>query len=347
MALFRKAKNTPLDGVEALIADLDGVVYRGHLEIPGAVVHLNRAAERMRVGYLTNNAARTDEQVAAQLTSFGLRITPQDVVTSPQAAVQILRDTVPDGALVFVVGGEGLSNELDKAGYRVTRSAADKPDVVVQGFAQDVGWRELAEASFALAEKPGEPLIPWIATNTDWTIPVPRGTAPGNGSLVSAVHNAVQRLPRFAGKPELAIYQTAFARFGVKPGAALMVGDRLDTDIKGAKNAGMKALHVLTGVDRPKQLLAASADMRPDYIVADLGQLYEPYPETVIARDSAVRVGGAKVRVTGQDVEILQEGSSPLDLLRAGCQAIYRSGLAVYGLRVPEILVADYWRAAE
>lgn len=342
MALFKSAEATPLTGVELLLADLDGVVYRGAQEIPHAVSSLNAAAATMPLAYLTNNASRTDAAVAEQLSGYGLNVAATDVVTSPQAAVTLLQRDVSPGALVFVVGGEGITHELKKAGYRVTRSADDNPDVVVQGFAPEVGWSELAEAAFALAEKADGSAIRWIATNTDWTIPLARGIAPGNGSLVSAVHNAVQRLPEFAGKPETAMFETAFSRYGTTQ--ALMIGDRLDTDIKGGKKAGIKTLHVLTGVDRPKQLLAAAADMQPDYIVADLRGLQQPYPETKIARDGSCKVGGAKVRMEGHKVQILREGEDPLNLLRAACAAIYRSGLAIYGLQVPEILVRDHWQ---
>lgn len=332
----------PLEGRELVLADLDGVVYRGDGAIPGAVEALNLADETRRVAYLTNNASRTDQTVAEHLQRLGLRTTAGDVVTSPQAAVALLADTVPAGSLVLVVGGDGLVDELEKGGFRVTRSAEDDPAAVVQGFAPHVGWEHLAEACYALAEQPGREPLPWIATNTDWTIPRARGIAPGNGTLVSAVHTAVQRLPVFAGKPETPIYEAAFARFGTRK--ALMVGDRLDTDIKGARAAEIPSLQVLTGVDRPKQLVAASQDMRPDYIVASLSEMHDPYPVTETLRDGTARVGSAKVRMNGHVVEVVSEGDSPLNLLRAGCAAIWASGLAIYGLKVPEILYEDHWR---
>lgn len=331
----------PLEGRELLLADLDGVVYRGAAAIPGAVEELNRASESVQLGYVTNNASRTDHAVAEHLRGLGLRAETGDIVTSPQAAVALLARTVPAGSRVLVVGGDGLVDELGKAGFEVTRSADDGPAAVVQGFAPHVGWEQLAEAAFALAEVPGGDPLPWIATNTDWTIPVARGLAPGNGTLVSAVHTAVQRLPVFAGKPETPIFEAAFERFGTRN--ALMIGDRLDTDIKGAFAAEIPSLHVLTGVDRPKQLVAASQDMRPDYIVASLAELHEPYPETERLKDGTMLVGTAKVRMDGHVATVVAEGDSQLNLLRAGCAAIWASGLAIYGLKVPEILYEDLW----
>ena len=325
--------STPLDGVDVLLADLDGVVYAGERGIPHAADGLGRAAAAgVRVGYITNNASRTPEAVAEQLRGFGLELVPDDVVTSPQAAVELLRPLVPAGSTILVVGGEGLTRTLELAGYRVTGSALDAPAAVVQGFHPSVGWVHLAEACYAIRDHG----IPWIATNQDWTIPQTRGIAPGNGTLVSAVHTAVGILPVVAGKPERAIFDTAVARFGAR--SPLMVGDRLDTDIAGAHRAGMPSAMVLTGIDGPKQLLAAQPQERPTYILDHLGQLHEPYPRTIVDGD-LVAVGSAAVRlVGGERIVVEAPGDTHTDLLRAGCALIWGSGRAIYAFEVPDAL---------
>lgn len=341
MALFsrRRVASTPLDGVDVVLADLDGVVYAGPKARPHAVESLNRAGETRRLGYITNNASRRDASVAAHLRELGLAATrSEDVVTSPQAAMRLLRERVPAGATVLVVGGDGLVFELEKAGYIVTRSADEGPAAVVQGFAPEVGWGQLAEAAYALALPEDEGGIPWIATNTDWTIPQARGIAPGNGTLVSAVHTAVGRLAVVAGKPERPIFDEAVDRFGARH--PLFIGDRLDTDIAGAQAAGIDSVLVLTGVDRPKHVLAAPTTSRPTYIVGDLRELHEPYPETIVDGD-VTTVGDASVRIDGPDVRILRAGERPVDLVRAGASAIWATGRAIYGFRVPERLYAD------
>ncbi|WP_240665997.1 HAD-IIA family hydrolase [Agromyces sp. LHK192] len=339
MGLFRTRTDAvaPLDGVDALLADLDGVVYRGADAIPHAVESLNAARRDRAVGYITNNASRSDASVARHLAELGLRVEASDVVTSPQAAMHLLAERVPEGALVLVVGGEGIVTELERRGYRVSRSADDGPAAVVQGFAPDVGWTQLAEASFALNADgfANEAGIPWIATNTDWTIPVARGIAPGNGTLVAAVHTAVGRFPVVAGKPEKPIFDEARRRFTAE--RPLVVGDRLDTDILGANRAGMASAVVLTGIDRAKQLLAAAEAERPDFILGDLRGLHEPYPVIERAR-GVVRVGRAKVRVDEARVVIVTEGDDELDLLRAACHAIWESGRSIHALHVPERL---------
>jgi HAD superfamily hydrolase (TIGR01450 family) len=319
---------TPLDGTDVLFADLDGVIYTGENAVPHAVDALNSAP--CRVAYITNNASRTPESVAEHLRELGLHLDASDVVSSPQAAVKLLATLVPAGSTILVVGGEGLIREVEGAGFRVTDSAHDNPAAVIQGFAPTVGWVHLAEASFALHTG-----IPWVATNTDWTIPVARGVAPGNGTLVSAVHLAVGRLPVFAGKPERAIFDLAAERFDAHN--ALVVGDRLDTDILGANRAGMRSALVLTGIDGPKQVLAAAEDHQPTYILGDLRELSQPYPESIVETKgdtTTVTVGKSVVTMTGHVVRVKKDGSNTLDLLRAGATAIYRSRLRIYGLDV-------------
>ena len=325
---------SPLAGIELVLADLDGVVYRGSAALPHAIDSMNRIQAPAKVAYITNNASRTDVSVAAHLTELGLTVAPEDVVTSPQAAVAILKQTVEWGSTILVVGGDGLVDEVKKAGFVVTRSALDSPAAVIQGFAPEVGWVHLAEAAFALNGDGATGDLPWIATNTDWTIPQARGTAPGNGTLVSAVHTAVGRLPVVAGKPEIAIFTEAMTRFGSR--AALMIGDRLDTDILGANRAGIPSALVLTGIDGPKQVLAAVELERPTFILEDLQGLHEPYPATELREIPGgviTVVGDAAVRRVGAVLTV--DAGEGIDLLRAGAAAIWNSGLAIYALEVP------------
>ncbi|MGP3535169.1 HAD-IIA family hydrolase [Microbacterium sp. RD1] len=333
----------PLDGVDVVLADLDGVVYAGPGAIPHAVESLNAAAnDGRRLGFITNNASRTDASVAEHLTSLGLSVRADNVVTSPQAAMRLLRQIVPPPATILVVGGEGLVVEVQKAGYTVTRSAEDAPAAVVQGFAPEVGWLQLAEAAYALQLPEEEGGIPWIATNTDWTIPQARGVAPGNGTLVSAVHTAVGRLATVAGKPETPIFTEAVARFGAA--SPLFLGDRLDTDIQGASRAGLRSALVLTGIDRPKHVLAAPPDSRPDFLLSDLRELSEPYPATVVS-GARTSVGRATIEIDGPDLRVVSAGERPIDLVRAAAAAIWSSGRAIFGFRIDERVYADpFWR---
>jgi len=328
---------SPLAGRDALLVDLDGVVYAAAEPIPYAAASIAAAQTAgLRVGYVTNNAARTDEQVAEQLRGFGLEAQARDVITSPQAALDLLRELVPAPAVVLVVGGDGITVELERAGYRVTRSADDAPAAVVQGFHPSVGWAELAEASFAIQRTGAH----WIATNQDWTFPHSRGIAPGNGTLVSAVHLATGTMPLVAGKPERPIFDAAVARFGAS--APLMIGDRIDTDILGANRAGIPSALVLTGIDGARQLLPAREEERPAFILGDLRDLAAPYPEATAERvegGAIVAVRDAAVRLDGDRV-LVEASGDRVDLIRAACTLIWGIGRPIYSLDVAEELHA-------
>jgi HAD superfamily hydrolase (TIGR01450 family) len=258
---------------DVALLDLDGVVYRGDLPVPGAAEAIAAArAAGMRFAFVTNNAARTPATVAAHLTAVGVPAGPDDVVTAAQAAATLLGTLVPNGSRVLATGGEGLRVALAEAGFAVVASADDAPAAVTQGYAPELAYADLAEAT--LAVRAG---AVWVATNLDATIPTPRGLLPGNGALVAAVSHATGRRPdASAGKPERAMHDEAVRRSGARH--PLVVGDRLDTDIEGANRAGCDSLLVLTGVTDEAALLAAPPSQRPTYVARDLRALLLPYP---------------------------------------------------------------------
>ncbi|HKE52496.1 MAG TPA: HAD-IIA family hydrolase [Actinomycetes bacterium] len=298
---------------DAALLDLDGVVYRSEALIPHAAAAIDAArAAGMRVAYITNNAARTPDEVAAQLRTLGINAEPADIVTSAQAAARLVAARVPAGSAVLVVGGAGIVAALGERGLRPVRSLDDNPVAVVQGYAPDVDWRQLAEGSYAVNAG-----LLWVATNTDLTIPTARGIAPGNGTLVRAIQAATGQQPLVAGKPELPLHREAVARTGGQD--PLVVGDRLDTDIEGAVKAGSPSLLVLTGVTRPAALVAAPPEQRPSYLAADLRGLVATHPDITNDRDG-YRCAGWHARARDGELEIDGSGD-PIDGLRALCAA--------------------------
>ena len=241
----------------------------------------------MRVAFVTNNAARTPAQVARVLDQMGIDAGPEDVVTSAQAAAAIVRTMVPTGSLVLVVGGRGIQEALESEGLKPVATVDDDPVAVVQGWTPELDWRMLAEGAYALARG-----LPWIATNTDLTVPTGRGIAPGNGSFVALLGRVVGRSPDVvAGKPGVALLEQTARRYrATRP---LVVGDRLDTDVAGAHAAGMDSLLVLTGVTSAEDLLAAGPDLRPTYVGSDLGALLTAHPGVEV-HDSTF-VAGSRV----------------------------------------------------
>lgn len=252
---------------DTALLDLDGVVYRGADAVPHAVEALLAAAKLgMRLTYVTNNASRTPEAVAEHLVRLGLPATPEDVVTAAQAVARMIAESVPAGAKVLAVGGEGLRVALEAHGLVPVASADENPAAAVQGYRPTTSWEELAEIAYAVQRG-----VPWFAANTDLTMPTARGIAPGNGALVTAVAQACGGWPRVAGKPEIALHRETMIRTNAK--RPLIVGDRLDTDIEGANRAGVDSLLVLTGVTTRDQAQAAEGAQKPTYIADDLRAL--------------------------------------------------------------------------
>ncbi|GAA4121026.1 HAD hydrolase-like protein [Knoellia locipacati] len=253
-----------VDRYDAIVCDLDGVVYRGDPAVPYAVDSLSAAG--IPIQYATNNASRPPADVGAHLRRLGLSVQDSAVATSSQAAAWLLTQHVAVGAAVLAVGGSGVAEALRERGYVPVTTAADDPVAVVQGYGADVTADDLAQAAYAVQRG-----ALWLATNTDHTLPTAQGYAPGNGALVLAVGAAVGRGPDLvAGKPDEPLYLMCAERLGVAPVRVLAIGDRLETDIEGAHEAGMDSLLVLTGVHGVHDAVAAAPESRPTWVARDL-----------------------------------------------------------------------------
>jgi glycerol-1-phosphatase len=252
------------DAYDALLLDLDGTVYAGKLEVPGAKDALDAGDQKNY--FVTNNASRSPADVAEHLRELGFAAEPDEVVTSAQTAARLLSERLPMGSRVLVVGTEALVHEIRSVGLGVTRSADDRPAAVVQGHSTETGWEILSEAALALRAG-----ALWVACNVDATVPTERGLQVGNGSMVAAVAHATGRQPLVAGKPAAPLMIDAVNRSGSK--TPLVVGDRLDTDIEGANAIEADSLLVLTGVNTVADALNASEAQRPTFVSADLSGL--------------------------------------------------------------------------
>jgi glycerol-1-phosphatase len=314
---MRSMLGTPTDSsalmlrFDALLFDLDGVVYIGPDPVPHAAEAIADArAAGLSCGYVTNNASRSAQSVVDHLVGIGVPARLEDVVTSPQAAVSLLADYVPSGSRVLVIGGSGISEALVDGGYLPVQRLADDPAAVMQGFSPDLSWRDLAEATFAVRAG-----LPWIATNPDLTFPAPGGIAPGNGALVQVVAQTAGRRPdAVAGKPEPPLLREAIARTAaVRP---LMVGDRLDTDIAAGTRVGIPSLLVFTGVTTVAELLGAVSEERPAFVGADLRVLGDPYPDVVLSGERAT-CRDAVACLDGAWLDVRLGDGDPWDGLRA------------------------------
>jgi len=281
----------PARRFDVALLDLDGVIYRGDGAVPHAAEAITAAGRGgMRSAYVTNNALRTPEAVAARLTAFGVPASPGEVITSAQSAAHVLAERLPTGAPVLVVGGQGLRAAVAAEGLTPVTSADDGPLAVVQGFDPELTYQRLAEA--ALAVRAG---ALWVASNADLTVPTERGLAPGNGSLVAMIRAATGCEPLVTGKPEPAMHAESVRRSGAR--RPVIVGDRLDTDVEAGARSGTPTLLVLTGVTTPSDLLAAAAAHRPTMLAADLRGLLRVHPPAWLTADGRARCGDWECRV--------------------------------------------------
>lgn len=311
---------------DVALLDLDGVVYRGDHAVPHAPTALAEAREGgMLMMFVTNNASRTPDVVARHLTDLGMPTGPEEVTTAAQAAARMVAESADQDTRVLAIGGEGLRQALRAEGLTLVDTADDEPTVVVQGLEKSLSWTDLAEATYAILTGASH-----VATNLDSTLPTDRGLALGNGSLVAAVVHATGVQPRAAGKPQPEIFQQAASRAGARH--PIVVGDRLDTDLAGARAAGYPGLHVLTGVDGPAELLRARRAERPSYLGTDLRALKVAHPAPQrgeggrwTCRDAVAQVQDQTVLVRRGDSEIdLDAGAElTLDELRAACAAAW------------------------
>lgn len=334
-----EASDRPLAEVfDLALVDLDGVAYRGAAPVEHAAESLVTARrEGMALAFVTNNASREPESVAAQLVSLGIPAEVDEVMTAAQAAAGVLATRLDADARVLVVGGPGLTTAVRRAGFTPVATAAEEPVAVVQGFHPDVGWSRLAEAAYAVQRGAW-----YVVSNRDMTLPTEFGVAPGNGALVQAVVAATGVEPVSAGKPGPTMFRLTVERRGARN--PLVVGDRLDTDLAGAVAAGFPGLHVFTGVSSARDVILAAATERPSFLGADLRSLLVPHPVAVpgaegwwVCRSSAARVRDGKLQL---------DPGSPVttDLVRAACAAAWEATDAGWEPdpgSVPELEVSD------
>jgi len=329
------ANGSLISGFDGIVCDLDGVVYRGHEAVPHAVESLLSALSAgIRVVYATNNASRSPEDVSVHLGALGLPGPSSRVVTSAQAGAGYVAQRCPDGSRVLAIGGPGVALALREAGLvpvrapsisaQTTEPQVGRPDeplaAVLQGYGAEVAWTDLAEAAFALQAG-----ALWVATNTDSTLPTDRGVAPGNGALVGAVRQAVQVDPVVVGKPHTPLYELSVAVLGTGIERTLAIGDRLDTDIKGANSARMDSLFVFGGVHGWADLVGAERTSRPRYVATDLRSLHDAYAEPVQDQQDASRwvCGEAQAWVSASGDLAVSATGALNERLRAALAALW------------------------
>lgn len=257
-----------LSKAAGFVLDMDGVLYRGDEPLPGLVDFI-QTAEARGVPYIfvTNNSMRTPDEYVVKLAGMGVSVPVERILTSGIVVAEYLKEHYPRGTRLYVGGMPALHRVLinDDTGYVFDDQA---PELVVNGSDFTLTYEKLKIAALAIQRGAA-----WVATNPDTSLPVEEGLWPGAGAILAAISATTGATPLVVGKPEPVMMVQALKHLGLPAAQAVMVGDRLDTDILGGIRAGMTTALVLTGVETPAT--AAASTIRADYLLRDLAELVE------------------------------------------------------------------------
>ncbi len=253
------------------VFDLDGVVYRGNVPVPGAVTTIETLKQLgHQVYFFTNNATQTRTRFADKLRKMHIDTDDAHVMTSAYATALYLKDKGACDASVYVVGEHGLRAELEAIGMTlVDDPRVEKTDYVVAGLDRQFNYDKLTRAQQAILRG-----ATFIATNTDATLPLEEGVVvPGGGAIVAAIAAAAGVKPTVIGKPELPAMCELLHIANATPESTIVVGDRLETDILAGNRAKTITVLTLTGISSREEAECALGDMRPRFIVEDLTEI--------------------------------------------------------------------------
>lgn len=257
--------------VRTFVFDLDGVIYRGEQPLPGAIDTIFALRQlQHQVYFFTNNATQTRKNYITKLTRMGIPCDKEHIMTSAYATALYLISQNANHSTAYVVGEQGLCDELEEIGMTLVDGSSPKDvDFVITGLDRNFTYAKLMTAQQAIFGG-----AKFIATNRDTTFPLEEGLiVPGGGALVCAIESATDVMPLVIGKPETTAMQEIFDLAGASPSDAIVVGDRLDTDILSGNRIGALTVLVMTGITTPEILANAPKEMEPDIVIDCLSEM--------------------------------------------------------------------------
>lgn len=264
-----------LASIRGFILDMDGVLYRGNTLIPGVIDFL-AALDAAGIPYTmaTNNSTNSQLDYVAKLDRLGVAVSEDSIFTSAIATATYLRSTYPDGTRIYVVGMKALRQAIFGDGHFLPAEA--DADVVVSGADFDLVYGSLRTACLAIRAG-----ADYVATNADTTFPTEAGLIPGAGAIVAALTAASGVEPTIVGKPSPVMVESCLTAMGLEAGQAVMLGDRLDTDILAGQRAHTRTVMVLTGVSSQTDI--QQTGIEPDLVVDTLDLLTHFYADQAAA----------------------------------------------------------------
>ena len=250
---------------KGFICDMDGVIYHGNQVLPGTVKFIDwLKKENKSYLFLTNNSGCTPKELNQKLARMGLDVPEEHFYTSALATAAFLKDQAP-GCSAYVIGEAGLMNALYDAG--ITMNDVD-PDYVVVGEGKSYTIETITKATNLVMN--GAKLI---GANSDVSGPTETGIIPACRALIAPIEIATGKKAYFCGKPNPLMMRTGLKKLGCHSGEAVMIGDRMDTDVITGMESGMSTVLVLSGISTMETLNEYA--YRPTEVLNDVGEIPE------------------------------------------------------------------------
>nr|MBN1229785.1 HAD-IIA family hydrolase [Anaerolineae bacterium] len=255
--------------INTILLDGDGVLWRSKEPVPG-VQRFFKTLEASQVDWalLTNNGTKTINAYLERFAQYGINARADQIFSSAVVTASILKKQLPAAAVIYVIGEAGIQEALRSADFAVHTGAEypDRVDAVVTSMDRDFHFSKLSAACILIRRG-----AQFYATNPDKTFPTPTEITPGAGSILAAVEAASGESPVVIGKPNAHLFTTALETLGAKISTSVMVGDRLETDILGAQQLGIRTIAVLTGIASREQIDASA--IKPDLVLDSIANL--------------------------------------------------------------------------
>ncbi|NLE53271.1 MAG: HAD-IIA family hydrolase [Chloroflexi bacterium] len=262
--------------IRAVALDMDGVLWRGGQPLPGVREFFTfLQAQAIPYALATNNSTTSVEDYVTKLADAGVPATPAQIITSAVATAEYVRRHYPPDTPIYIVGETGLHQTFAANGFRFDPDAAR---LVIAGLDRALTYEKIMIAAMRIRAG-----ADFIGTNPDRTFPVPEGLIPGAGTVLAAIQAATDVAPLVIGKPEPTMFEVAVEHLGATPDTTLMIGDRLDTDILGAAQAGLRTALVLTGITTANE--ARASNIRADGVFDDLPALHAAWQASLALND--------------------------------------------------------------
>lgn len=256
-----------LKNKKLFLLDMDGTIYLGDQIFDGTIDFLNYVKSiGGKYMFLTNNSSKSVEKYIEKLAKLGISAVKDDFTTSAQATGLYLQKHNKDD-LIYVFGTESLKQELKLYDLKITDKLEDGINCLVMGFDTELTFQKLEDACILLGRG-----VDYIATNPDWVCPTEYGYVPDCGSVSTMLYNATKRLPKFIGKPEPTMVELAVEKSGFSKDQAILLGDRMYTDIASGFNAGIDTSLMLSGESTLDDL--KDHDFKPTFIYKNIRELY-------------------------------------------------------------------------